>query len=61
MQRMDSVCKQLNTKLSQWEPSTAEQVRQFVREVIELADKGTLDLVRSRQVEQEVLDMLDAP
>jgi hypothetical protein len=32
-----------------------------VAEVIDLADQDVLDLVRSRTVEQEVLDSLDAP
>jgi hypothetical protein len=30
-----------------------------VAEIIELADSNALDIVRSRQVEQEVLDILD--
>jgi hypothetical protein len=31
----------------------------LVAEIIELADSDALDVVRSRQVEQEVLDILD--
>lgn len=58
---MDSLCETLNLKLQQWESSTAEQVKEFVAEIMELADQGILDLARSRKVEQEVLDMLDAP
>ena len=58
---MDSLCKVLDLKLQQWEASTAEQVREFIAEIMELADQGILDLVRSRKVEQEVLDILDAP
>lgn len=58
---MDSLCEMLNLKLQQWESSTAEKVKEFVREIMELADQGVLDLARSRKVEQEVLDMLDAP
>ena len=30
-------------------------------EIIELADEDVLDVARSRQVEQEVLDTLDEP
>ena len=58
---MDSLCKTLEFKLNQWEPTTAEQVRQFILEIMDLADQDTLDLARSRKVEQEVLDILDAP
>jgi len=36
-------------------------VRQRVAELIELADSDSLDLARSRTIEQEVLDMLDEP
>jgi hypothetical protein len=51
----------LDTKLRQWTPETAEQVRQRVAEIIALADQDALDVLRSRMVEQEVLDILDAP
>jgi hypothetical protein len=56
---MDTLVEQLNTKLLQWQPEVAQQVRQSVAEIIELADQGALDLLRSRTVEQEVLDLLD--
>jgi hypothetical protein len=39
----------------------AAQVRERIMEVIELADDDVLDLMRSRVVEQEALDMLDHP
>lgn len=58
---MDVVAEQLDSKLRQWQPETAEQVRRRVVEIIELADHDALDLLRSRAVEQEVLDLLDAP
>ncbi|MFM7448313.1 MAG: hypothetical protein ACKO24_06930 [Leptolyngbyaceae cyanobacterium] len=59
---MDSLVEQLNSKLGQWEPLIAEQVRKYLLEIIELADQGIpLDLMRSRSVEQEVLDLLDEP
>jgi hypothetical protein len=32
-----------------------------VSEIIEVADRGLLDVVRSRRVEQEVLDAVDEP
>lgn len=56
---MDALIKKLDTKLREWPPDTAEQVRQWVMEIIDLADQDTLDLTRSRSVEQEVLDLID--
>ncbi len=58
---MDILAERLDRKLREWSPETAEQVRSQVVEIIELADQGLLDLVRSRKVEQEVLDLLDEP
>ena len=45
--------------MSRWTPETAKKVEKLVAEIIELADSDALDVVRSRQVEQEVLDILD--
>jgi hypothetical protein len=47
-----------DAKLREWNPETAEQVRKRVADVIELADQGVLDLLRSRTAEQDVLDVL---
>jgi hypothetical protein len=58
---MDALAERLDTKLQQWRPETADQVRERIVEIIELADQEALDLLRSRAVEQEVLDVLDAP
>lgn len=58
---MDALAARLDEKLREWGPETAEQVRSQIAEIIELADHGLLDIVRSRQVEQEVLDILDEP
>jgi hypothetical protein len=58
---MDVLAERLDTKLREWSPEIAEQVRSQVAEIIDLADRGLLDLVRSRTVEQEVLDLLDEP
>jgi hypothetical protein len=58
---MDDLAERLDKKLREWSPETAEQVRSRVVEIIELADQGLLDIVRSRRVEQEVLDLLDEP
>jgi len=56
---MDSLVERLNEKLSQWSPEMAEQIRQRIAEIIELADQDALDVLRSRAVEQEILDLLD--
>lgn len=37
------------------------QVRQRIAEIIEVADQDALDVLRSRAIEQEVLDTLDEP
>jgi len=58
---MDALAESLDKKLREWSPETAEEVRSQVVEIIELADRGLLDIVRSRKVEQEVLDLLDEP
>jgi hypothetical protein len=58
---MDTLLEKLDTKLREWKPETADDVRQRVAELIELADQDALDLSRSREVEQEVLDTLDGP
>jgi ABC-type sugar transport system ATPase subunit len=58
---MDILAERLDRKLREWSPETAEQVRSQVVEIIEFADQDLLDIVRSRQVEQEVLDLLDEP
>jgi hypothetical protein len=56
---MDALVERLETKLREWAPDTAAQVRSHVEENIESADWDALDVLRSRQVEQEVLDVID--
>jgi hypothetical protein len=58
---MDALVERLDAKLREWKPETAAEVRQRVAEIIALADQEALDLLRSRVVEQQVLDMLDEP
>ena len=57
---MDTLSEKLDSKLREWKPEVAEQVRTRVAEIIELADQDLLDVARPREVEQEVLDILDA-
>ena len=58
---MDAVAEKLDAKLNQWNPQVSKKVRAIVSEVIDAADNDALDLMRSRAVEQEVLDSLDEP
>lgn len=56
---MDVLVKRLDAKLREWEPNIAAEVRERISEIIDLADQDALDIMRSRAVEQEVLDLLD--
>lgn len=56
---MEVVAERLNSRLREWAPETANEGRQRVAELIELADHGGVDLVRSKAVEQEVFDFID--
>ena len=58
---MTAIAKKLDEKLTRWSPETAEKVERLVAEIIDLADHDALDLARSREVEQEVLDIIDEP
>jgi hypothetical protein len=58
---MDALVEELDIKLRQWQPDIAQQVRQCLAELIELADQDALDILRSRVIEQEVLDLIDEP
>jgi hypothetical protein len=58
---VDAIAEKLDTKLSNWKPEISKEVRALVSDVIDAADSDALDLLRSRAVEQEVLDQLDEP
>jgi len=58
---MDAIAEKLDTKLRKWKPEISDGVRTLVAEVIDAADSDALDVMRSRAVEQEVLDQLDEP
>ena len=58
---MDALVEKLDAKFRVWQPDMANQVRQRIAEIIEMADRDGLDVLRSRTVEQEVLDTLDEP
>jgi hypothetical protein len=56
---MDALAERLDNKLREWKPETAELARQRIVEIIEVTDQDALDLLRSRSVEQEVMDIID--
>ena len=58
---MDVLAEKLDAKLREWQPNTAAEVRERVAEIIDLADHDVLDIIQSRSVEQEVLNLLDEP
>lgn len=58
---MEAIAERLDSKLHEWKPETSERVRTLVAEIIEFADADVLDIARSRELEQEVLDLLDDP
>ena len=58
---MDVLVETLNARLREWKPETSAEVRERVAEIIGLADQDVLDLLRSRSLEQDVLDILDEP
>ncbi|MBN2543285.1 hypothetical protein JXI42_10510 [bacterium] len=45
---MDTLVKNLDKKLNTWEPGISEVVREYLKEIIELADQNALDLLKSR-------------
>lgn len=49
----------LDQRMKQWPPQTVATVKFLINEIISLADRDCLDLLRSRTVEQEVLNILD--
>ncbi len=59
--QMDVLAQRLDAKLRKWKPNTAAEVRERVAEIIDLADYDTLDIMKSRSIEQEVLNLLDEP
>jgi hypothetical protein len=53
---VDAIAEKLDTKLGKWKPEISQEVRALVSQVIDAADNDALDVMRSRAVEQEVLD-----
>jgi hypothetical protein len=53
---MDSFAEQLDSKLREWKPETADVAQQRIAEIIAASDRGALDLyvLRSRPVEKHM-------
>jgi hypothetical protein len=51
---MDALTEKLGIKLQEWKPEISDRVRQYISEIIDLADR---DLLQPRTVEQEVLNL----
>ena len=58
---MTAIAEQLDRKMRGWPPEKSAAVEKLVSEIIEFAEEDSLDLLRSREVEQEVLDLIDEP
>ena len=56
---MTRIADELEKKLSTWAPETAAEVERLIADIIQWTDADALDLMRSRHVEQEVLDLLN--
>jgi hypothetical protein len=56
---MTAIAEKLEARLAAWDPKKAREVERMITEIIEMADNDTLDVLPSRAVVQEVLDMLD--
>ena len=58
---MTAVAQKLDERLKHWNAAKAEQVERLVNDIIAWADADALDIMRSREREQQVLDILDEP
>ena len=56
---MTAIAEKLDTKLKGWRSETASEVERLVDEIIEMADTDVLDILPSRTLVQEVLDLID--
>ena len=58
---MTALAQELDVKLKHWPKATRQRVQVLVADIIRLADENALDIQQSRDVEQEVLDIIDEP
>ncbi len=55
---MDALTERLGIKLQEWKPEISDRVRQYISEIIDLADRDVLNSIPSRTVEQDVMDLI---
>lgn len=58
---MQSVAEDLDKHLHSWPEDTRLLVENIITDVIQWGEARAADLMRGREVEQETLDILDAP
>jgi hypothetical protein len=58
---MTALAQKLDERLKQWDAAKAAAVERMVDDIISWADADALELMRSRERDQEVLDLLDEP
>jgi hypothetical protein len=58
---MTSIAQELDKHLLHWPEDTRLLIETMVADLIHWGEAGAADLTRGREVEQEVLDSLDAP
>lgn len=58
---MTAIAQELDRHIAIWPEETRLQVEQLVLDVIGWGDSQSLDSMRGRDLEQDILDILDAP
>jgi hypothetical protein len=58
---MTAIARELDQHIAQWSEETRLQVEQLVLDAILWGDSQAIDCMRGRDLEQDVLDILDAP
>ena len=56
---MTKVVEKLDERMRQWDATKVAQAERLVEDIIHWGDADALDLMRSREREQEVLDLID--
>ncbi|MEN9355277.1 MAG: hypothetical protein RL318_2602 [Fibrobacterota bacterium] len=58
---MTAIAQELDQHIALWPEETRIQVEQLVLDAIRWGDAQAVDSVRGRDLEQDILDILDAP
>jgi len=58
---MTAIAEELDVRMKAWPAAKSAKVEKLVSEIIEFADEDALEFSRSREVEQEVLELIDEP